>query len=167
VSTPNPAQTFPVYIALGTNLGDRTANLQNAIQMLPPRVVVLDQSPVYETPPWGYEDQPAFLNQVVFARTKLPPEDLLVYLKHIEARIGRTPSFRYGPRLVDLDILFYADQVLHKDTLQIPHPRIAERAFVLVPLNDLAPDLEHPMLRVSVREMLQQVDTTGIHPLSP
>jgi 2-amino-4-hydroxy-6-hydroxymethyldihydropteridine diphosphokinase len=162
VNTPNPPQQISVYIALGTNLGDRAANLQNAIEALSPLVDVLTRSPVYQTPPWGYEDQPDFLNQVVLAQTALAPKDLLAHLKNIETTVGRTPSFRYGPRLVDLDILFYGDEVFKMEGLEIPHPRIPERAFVLVPLNDLNPDLQHPTLKVSIQEMLQQVDTTGI-----
>jgi 2-amino-4-hydroxy-6-hydroxymethyldihydropteridine diphosphokinase len=166
VNTLIPSKTFPIYIALGTNLGDRAQNLRKAVQMMPPQVNIVDKSPVYQTPPWGYEDQPKFLNQVIFAYTTLPPKDLLTYLKNIEIQIGRTPSFRYGPRLVDLDILFYGNLILKSKELQIPHPRIAERAFVLVPLNDLKPDLEHPLLKVSVNKLLQQLDKTGIEPFT-
>ena len=125
-------------------------------------VEVISQSPIYQTPPWGYEDQPDFLNQVVFGQTVLPPEDLLVYLKQIETKVGRKPTFRYGPRLVDLDIIFYGNLIMDKDELQIPHPRMHERAFVLVPLNDLNPSLAHPVLKISVQELLQNVESSGI-----
>jgi 2-amino-4-hydroxy-6-hydroxymethyldihydropteridine diphosphokinase len=152
-----------IYLALGANLGDRPANLQQALASLPPLVRLLAASPVYETPPWGYADQPAFLNQVVQAETALDPLALLHTLKGIEASVGRTATFRYGPRLIDLDILFYDDLSLDTPELTIPHPHIPERAFVLVPLADLNPDLQHPLLGKTVRQMLAGVDTQGIH----
>jgi 2-amino-4-hydroxy-6-hydroxymethyldihydropteridine diphosphokinase len=152
-----------VYLALGTNLGDRLANLQQALAALPPLVRLVAASPVYETPPWGYVDQPAFLNQVVQAETGLDPHTLLRTLKQIEASVGRTATFRYGPRLIDLDILFYDDLLLDTPELSIPHPHIPERAFVLVPLADINPDLQHPSLGKTVRQMLEGVDTSGIH----
>jgi len=150
------------YIALGTNLGDRSANLRTALEALPPDVRVLAESHVYETPPWGYTDQPAFLNMAVRVETDLEPGGLLGYLKQLEARLGREPSFRNGPRRIDLDILFYDDLVLDEPGLSIPHPRLHERAFVLVPLADLAPDLRHPVLGQTVREMLATNDSAGI-----
>jgi 2-amino-4-hydroxy-6-hydroxymethyldihydropteridine diphosphokinase len=150
------------YIALGTNLGDRSANLRAALEAFPPDVRVLAESHVYETPPWGYADQPAFLNMAVRTETDLEPEALLGYLKQLEAQLGREPSFRNGPRRIDLDILFYDDLVLDESSLSIPHPRLHERAFVLVPLADLAPDLRHPVLGQTVREMLATNDSAGI-----
>jgi 2-amino-4-hydroxy-6-hydroxymethyldihydropteridine diphosphokinase len=151
-----------IYIALGTNLGDRSANLQAAIKAMLPGIYVLAESHIYETPPWGYEDQPAFLNMVIKAETELEPEPLLKYLKQLEVELGREQNFRWGPRLIDLDILFYDDIVLDSPPLGIPHPRLHERAFVLVPLADIAPDYIHPVLDKSVRELLAQVDTEGI-----
>lgn len=151
-----------VYLALGSNLGDRLPNLGNAIAAMPPEITPLQCSPVYETPPWGYTDQPAFLNQVMRAQTDLAPQDLLLALKDLETRLGREPTFRYGPRLIDLDILFYDRVVLQSTALVIPHPRLAERAFVLVPLADLAPDLRHPTLDKTISELLAAVDTAGV-----
>jgi 2-amino-4-hydroxy-6-hydroxymethyldihydropteridine diphosphokinase len=151
-----------VTIALGTNLGDRSGNLREALAGLPPAVKVLTHSPVYETPPWGVTDQPAFLNMVVQGETRLEPGALLKYLKDLEIRLGRLPSLRYGPRKIDLDILFFADLILTSSHLIIPHPHLHERAFVLVPLADLEPDRIHPVLGKTIRQLLAQVDTTGV-----
>lgn len=161
-----------VYLALGTNLGDRLENLRAATAALAPQVKVGATSPVYETQPWGYADQPAFLNMVVCAETELPPAALLTHLKDQEQALGRTPSFRNGPRLIDLDILFYDDLTLDTSTnsvtpLVIPHPRLHERAFVLIPLNDLAPRLVHPLLHRSVEQLLATVDRRGVSLFRP
>ena len=151
-----------VYIALGSNIENREENLSLAIELMPPDVIPVSCSPVYQTPPWGFIDQPAFLNQVVKAKTDLEPEDLLQYLNKLENKIGRQPTFQYGPRQIDLDILFYNDIVFDSPCLTIPHPRIAERAFVLVPLADIAADYTHPKLLVPVNELLDGVNVEGI-----
>ena len=130
-----------IYLSIGSNLGDREKNLGRAREKLEPEVQIIAASPVYETAPWGYLEQPAFLNQVLEVKTSLPPHDLLSYLKQIEIQIGRQPNFHYGPRLIDLDILLYNEMAIKENDLEIPHPHITERAFVLVPLADLAPDL--------------------------
>lgn len=151
-----------VFLALGSNLGDRLYNLKTAIQQMPPRVQVIAESPIYETPPWGYLEQPAFLNQVVLGKTRLKPDVLLVYLKQLEIRLGRTPTVRYGPRLIDIDILFYDDLILDKPNLTIPHPHLHERAFVLVPLADIAPEYPHPVSGKTTQQLLAQVDSSQI-----
>jgi 2-amino-4-hydroxy-6-hydroxymethyldihydropteridine diphosphokinase len=151
-----------VYLALGTNLGDRLHNLEAAVAALPPAVTVLSRSPVYQTPPWGVTNQPEFLNMVLKGETRLGPQALLEHLKHLETELGRRPSIRYGPRLIDIDILFYGRLVLNTPTLTIPHPHLQERAFVLVPLADLAADFIHPSLEKSVLQLLAAVDTTGV-----
>jgi 2-amino-4-hydroxy-6-hydroxymethyldihydropteridine diphosphokinase len=156
-----------VTLALGSNLGDRLANLQAAVAALAPYVEVQQASQVYETAPWGITDQPCFLNQVVRGRTRLAPEALLGHLKAVEARLGRQKTIRYGPRLIDLDIIFYGSLVYVAPELTIPHPRLAERAFVLVPLAELAPELEHPLTRQTMRQMLAPLDVSGVAVFDP
>lgn len=153
-----------VYLSLGTNLGDRAANLKQAVSSLPPQMTVKARSNVYETPPWGFTEQGPFLNQVVMATTYLEPELLLKHLKRLETALGREATFRYGPRLIDIDILFYDDLVLNTPLLTVPHPHLHERGFVLIPLMDIAPDLVHPVTGISVREMILLCDTAGIVP---
>ncbi len=156
-----------VYLALGSNLGDRLANLKQAIAALTPQMEVKAKSSVYETPPWGYEDQPKFLNQVIKAKTYLDPEPLLKHLKRLEVALGRQESFPNGPRLIDMDILFYDDLVLNSPALVIPHPRLHERGFVLLPLMEIAPDLIHPVNKKSVREMAAGCDVREIAKVAP
>ena len=153
-----------VYIALGTNLGERSGNLRAAIEGLAPDVTVLAESKIYETPPWGYKDQPSFLNMVVKAETDLEPAALLMFLKKLEVDLGREKSVRWGPRLIDLDILFYDDLVIESPPLVIPHPRLHERGFVLVPLADVAAEFIHPVLGKRVWELLAGVDLSGMRP---
>jgi len=150
------------YLSLGSNLGNRVTNLQAARQALPPKIQVLEQSPIYQTAPWGYSHQPDFLNQVIKTQTLLSPLEVLEYIKGIEERIGRTPSFKNGPRIVDLDILFYGECVLESEILTIPHPLLAERAFVLVPLSKIAPNFRHPVLRKTIHELLSQIDQRDV-----
>jgi 2-amino-4-hydroxy-6-hydroxymethyldihydropteridine diphosphokinase len=156
-----------IYLAFGSNLGDRLANLKQAIAALTPQMEVRAKSKVYETPPWGFEDQPKFLNQVVRATTYLDPEPLLKHLKRLEVALGRKESFPNGPRLIDIDILFYDDLVLDQPSLVIPHPRLQERSFVLLPLMDIAPDLVHPVSKKSVREMAALCDASAIETFTP
>ena len=154
-----------VYLALGSNLGNRAANLKEAIAALPPQMEVKAKSKVYETPPWGYTEQEKFLNQVLMVRTYLKPEQLLKHLKRLEVALGRVASFRNGPRLIDIDILFYDDLVFESQELVIPHPHMHKRGFVLLPMMDIAPDFVHPSRNQSIRKMIAGCDLRGIVPL--
>lgn len=153
-----------VFIGLGSNMGDRRVNLSEALGRMSEKVSITRASAIYETEPWGFTDQPKFLNQVVKVQTELAPEALLNYLKRIEAEMGRESTFRYGPRCIDLDILFYDDRVIASEKLAIPHPSLHQRAFVLLPLSGIAPDLLHPVLKKTVRELLNEVDISGVTP---
>lgn len=151
-----------VYLALGSNLGERRENLEAALRALPPEVEISALSRLYETAPAYVTDQPPFLNMAVEGYTTLSPTELLAHLQGIEKRLGRERTIRYGPRLIDLDILFYDDLVLELPGLSLPHPRLQERGFVLRPLADLAPDFVHPVLNRSVRELLAALPEEGI-----
>ena len=147
-----------IYLALGTNLGDRMQNLRHAIRQLAPNITVTRLSAVYETAPWGVTDQPDFLNLVLEGQTALSPIELLDLLKAVEQNMGRTQAIRYGPRIIDLDILLYDDVLIQTQRLEIPHLRLAERRFVLVPLDELAPNLLHPRLGKTIHELLADLD---------
>jgi 2-amino-4-hydroxy-6-hydroxymethyldihydropteridine diphosphokinase len=144
-----------VYLSLGSNVGDREDNLRAAIERLAaPDLHVLRTSPVYETEPVDYTAQRWFLNLVVEAETSLFPKLLLSRTARIERELGRVRTVAKGPRTIDIDILLYGKAVVESATLQIPHPRMAERRFVLAPLADLVPNLRHPVTHKTVREML-------------
>ena len=151
------------YLGLGGNLGDRMAALTDALALLEatPGMTRVSCSSVYETEPWGVTDQPAFLNLAAGFETRLRPADLLSVCQSVEQRVGRTESYRWGPRLIDVDILLYGDQVVNLATpdLQIPHPRLHQRAFTLVPLGEIAPEQVVPATDgVTVRRLLSDVD---------
>lgn len=146
-----------VYVALGSNLGDRLQYLHAAVERLGNYGVVEAVSDVYETDPVGYADQPAFLNAVLRLRTGVPPAELLAGILAIEADLGRARSFPNAPRTLDLDLLLYDQRVLDTADLVLPHPRLHERAFVLVPLAAIAPDLRHPLNGLRVGELLAQI----------
>ncbi len=153
-----------VFLALGANLGDRQGNLLQALQRLRARASIEKVSSCYETKPVGYAQQPDFLNMACLITTESTPHDLFRFLKQIEKQMGRQANFRNAPRPIDIDILFFDDVVLESPELTIPHPRMAERAFVLVPLAEIASDVVHPTLNLTVAEMLQRVDREGVSP---
>jgi 2-amino-4-hydroxy-6-hydroxymethyldihydropteridine diphosphokinase len=140
-----------VYLSLGSNLGDRPANLQAAVERLQPR----RSSAIYETSPVDYPEQPFFLNQVIEAETDLTPLQYLSRTQEIERELGRVRNIPKGPRTIDIDILLFDTRLIQTARLEVPHPRLQERRFVLVPLADLAPDLRHPVTRLTVMEMLK------------
>lgn len=148
------------YLGLGTNLGDRQANLREALRLLTqgPGLRLLHCSQVYETEPWGVTEQPRFLNCVAEVEASLEPEPLLARCKEVEERLGRVPGPRWGPRLIDVDILLYGDEVVELPDLEIPHPRLHLRAFALVPLAELAPSAVHPVLGRNIGELAQAVE---------
>lgn len=145
------------YIGIGSNLGDRFINLYTSIVLLTEKSDVEKLSSVYETEPVGFENQPFFLNCAVEISTELNPQELLNELKTIENKMGRINTFRNSPRTIDLDILFYGEQVTETDDLTIPHPRLQERAFVLVPLNEIAPNFIHPVLHKTINQLVSEL----------
>lgn len=152
-----PAQL--VYLGLGSNLGDRDAMLRAAVARLRAVVAVSHVSSVYDTAPLLVTDQPRFHNAAIAGATALEPLELLRAAKAIERELGRVPGgVRYGPRAIDIDLLFYGDLSLHSDELTLPHPRIAERAFVLAPLAEIAPGRTLPGLGATAAELLSRLD---------
>ena len=151
-----------IYLGLGSNLGDRISFLKLASSLIAPKIKTLKESSIYETPPWGFTEQAPFLNQVIKGATELSPEELLEYLKEIENKIGRKETFRYGPREIDIDILFYNDLVFKNDSLCIPHPKFHERAFMLVPFSEIDPDFIHPIHDKKISELLIKQDSKEI-----
>ncbi len=154
------AVSHTIGLALGANLGDRLAALRAARHALEPYVALDKVSPIYETQPAYVSDQPAFLNAVLMGSTALEPLPLLYTVKEIERALGRQPTYRYGPRAIDIDILFYDATRTHTAELTLPHPRLAERAFVLRPLADIAPDWVHPTTGSTARAMLDALGAT-------
>jgi 2-amino-4-hydroxy-6-hydroxymethyldihydropteridine diphosphokinase len=150
-------ETVMVYLGLGSNLGDRKENLNKALDYLSQRLRVTGKSSVYDTEPMENMEQPHFLNMVCQAKTMLKPEDLLVLARGIESKLGRVPGKPNSPRTIDIDILFYGDKVVNTPELTIPHPKITQRAFVLVPLAEIAPELVHPVNKKTVKEMLKEI----------
>lgn len=157
-----------VYLSLGSNVGDREANLRAALDQLAAAGVRIRRiSPLYETEPVDLTAQRWFVNLVTEAETDLFPRQLLARTQRIERALGRIRTIPKGPRTIDIDILLYGNSLVHSDTLEIPHPRMSERRFVLVPLADLAPALRHPATRLTVREMLEAAPAAVVRPYSP
>ncbi len=145
------------YLCLGSNLGAREKNLTWALSLLSQEVNLEKVSSIYETEPVGYKEQPLFLNLVCRITTNLNPGGLLRLAKTIESKMGRIPSFPNSPRPIDIDILFYDNKIIKTKDLTIPHPRLAGRAFVLVPLAEIAPELVHPEMGKSITELASNI----------
>ncbi len=156
-----------LFLLIGSNLGDRKAYLEKAINLIDFRVAtIVQQSTIYETAPWGNTDQPHFLNQVLLLKSNIHPEELLSVCKNIEKCIGRVVNERWGPRIIDIDILLYGDMVYQSAVLQIPHPMMQERMFTMVPLAEIAPDFLHPALGESMQSLRDKcADTMPTFPL--
>lgn len=156
------AATHEIYLALGSNMGDRRGHLAAALQMLREQIDITEVSSTYETEPLGYLDQPRFLNIVCTGKTELEANELLDFVKEIERIIGRKPTFRNGPRPIDIDILLYDNLHMSQEQLTIPHPRMMERAFVLVPLAEIAPAVVDPVSGKTASELLNEVSQDGV-----
>jgi 2-amino-4-hydroxy-6-hydroxymethyldihydropteridine diphosphokinase len=152
-----------VFLGLGSNIGDKHHNLRMAIKELSRTtgITVLKTSPLYKSAPWGYKDQDWFLNGAVEISTTLSPLELLHAVKNIESRLGRQPGPQWGPRVIDIDILLYNQEIIQTPELTIPHPFVTERLFVLIPLLDLDSDLRHPQTNVPLKDSLQKLDRQG------
>ena len=157
------SEPVTAYLGLGSNLGNRQDNLDKALNLLSQRLQVRQVSSIYDTEPVGNVNQPRFLNSVCQVHTRLTPTELLALAKGIELKLGRAPGKSNAPRPIDIDILFYDDQVIETPELVIPHPRLAERAFVLIPLAEIAPDLVHPVRGKTIKELSSGVtETQGV-----
>jgi dihydroneopterin aldolase / 2-amino-4-hydroxy-6-hydroxymethyldihydropteridine diphosphokinase len=149
------------YIGIGSNLGDREFNCKQAIGLLRQKgITVRKESLLYETKPWGVRDQPSFLNLSIEIETDLKPFELLRTLKDIEKEMGREGTFLWGPRIIDLDILLYDNIIVDEKGLRIPHPHMQDREFVLRPLCEIAGDVTHPILLLSIEKLLQKLIST-------
>lgn len=146
-----------IYLLTGGNIGDRFSYLQKAIESIEVSVgKIVKKSAVYETAPWGFTNQQSFLNQVLCITSSLEAKELLDKILEIEIKLGRKRIEKMGPRVTDIDILFYSNQVISQPYLCIPHPRIAERRFVLTPLNEIAPDFIHPVYNKTIKDLLEE-----------
>lgn len=146
------------YLGIGSNLGERRNNCLIALRLLAEKgVIIRKASSFYETEPWGIKEQPDFINMAAEVETDLPPDELLKVIKGIEREMGRKETFRWGPRIIDIDILLYNDMIYESADLRIPHPLMHEREFVLEPLSEIAPERVHPLLKKTIIELLRSL----------
>jgi 2-amino-4-hydroxy-6-hydroxymethyldihydropteridine diphosphokinase len=158
----NPSDKQNVFLLLGSNLGERSQILRSAVALIAERVGVIQSvSSVYETAPWGILEQPAFLNQALSVSTMLMPEEVLRIILDIEHELGRVRYERWGARVIDIDMLYYSDWALDSARLTVPHPRLHERRFVLVPLHEIAPDFIHPLFLKTTKQLLDECQDPG------
>ncbi len=152
-----------VYISLGSNLGDRQKNIEKAIKLIrnQPLVKVNKISPIYETEPVGFREQGWFLNLAIEIETTILPQELLAVLQGIETELGKKLERKWGPRTIDIDIILYDDIILELPDLQIPHKLMHTRAFVLIPLAQIAPNIKHPVLNKTIQELLNELEDKG------
>jgi 2-amino-4-hydroxy-6-hydroxymethyldihydropteridine diphosphokinase len=147
-----------VFLLLGSNLGDRAATLSHAVKLLEDTEKIIGSSSVYQTAAWGKKDQPDFLNQVIILETALTPDKLLKKIMGIEMQMGRVRADKWAERTIDIDILYFNDEIIVSEHLKIPHPQIQSRHFTLIPLNEIAPGFKHPVLNISTVQMLERCE---------
>lgn len=157
-----------VYLLIGGNMGNRAEQLQKAVELIGQRIgTVLKQSSLYETAAWGKTDQAAFLNQALLVGTSLEPLPLLQTILTTELEMGRARLEKNGPRTIDIDIIFYNDAVINEPGLMVPHPAMSQRRFVLTPLAELSPQLQHPVLKKDMEQLLSEcTDPLPVHKFS-
>jgi len=146
-----------IYIGLGSNMGNKEENIRKAIECIKEKCKILKTSSLYETEPVGYEQQDWFFNGVIKAETELEAQPLLKFLQEIEEKLGRVRKIKDGPRIIDLDLLLYGDQIITDENLIVPHPRMQERGFVLIPLNEIEPNFVHPILQKTIQILLSEL----------
>jgi 2-amino-4-hydroxy-6-hydroxymethyldihydropteridine diphosphokinase len=151
-----------IFLGLGSNVGNKAENIKRAVSILSKNVYKTTLSRFYVSKAVGYKYQPDFINAVLKGYTDLSPTDLLEFIKDVEKDVGRVYRFHWGPREIDIDILFYGDKIINEDYLTVPHPRLHERDFVLLPLIELEPDLVHPVYRKTVKELLDFVNERSV-----